>query len=234
MKFLLLGEGPSDLHWEEIPGRRTIVKKGLMTMLLEKVWGWHSGEPIEGIPYTRPQLAAIRKKNKRHLGHRPDMVPKPHEATYQYAVILARESKLRYNGAPAVYFKDADRTNSKPGNVDEAMVAAMDAGFQAESFPNGIPMVPKPRQEAWLLAYYQKYLPNRSAYANSGRWENLSGNDHAPRKNNAKALLDEALKRGKIRDIRDDFESIDWHSVDMPSFCRFASRVQEVARRYGT
>lgn len=231
MKFLLLGEGPSDLYWEELPEGG--IRKGLMTRLLEEVWHWFSGMPIEGILYRRQQVAEIRKRNKRHLGNRIDMPQKPYAGVYQYAVILAQESQEKYHNAPAVFFHDADRTQAQPANTDTLLMEAMDAGFQSRDFQRGIPMVPNPRQEAWLLAHYQKYLPGCFAYQNSSRWEKLSGNDNATPRNNAKKLLEQALCRGHIKDLTDDFSSIDWHRVDMPSFLRFVRRVREVAEALG-
>lgn len=132
----------------------------------------------------------------------------------------------------AVFFKDADRTRSQQGNVRILAEKAMSDGFASRLFEAGVPMVPNPRQEAWLLGYYQKWLPDCRVYHNCKRFESLSGNDRAVFRNNAKKLLESALSNAhkEYSDIDDEISSIEWNRIDMPSLLRFRNRLSEVLK----
>ena len=99
-------------------------------------------------------------------------------------------------------------------------------GFQAEAFDLGVPMLPKPKSEVWLLCAVQRHQ-----YVSCARFEEISGNDASPK--SAKKRLDEELaSRGwdhhkvceKIRD-----GSIQGDLIAMPSYDRFRRRLVEVA-----
>jgi hypothetical protein len=101
----------------------------------------------------------------------------------------------------------------------------MYAGFEAEGFPHGVPMMPKPKSEVWLLCAVQA-----PPHQNCARLESISGNDKGKRP--AKKRLDEALAAiGKTRAdvcdlIRDD--QIQASRICMPSFNQFRERFQKV------
>ena len=66
----------------------------------------------------------------------------------------------------------------------------MQSGFESSGNTYCVPMVPRPKSEAWLLGYYQKNLPGQFAYNHCERFENMPGNDGSP--NAVKELLKEA------------------------------------------
>jgi hypothetical protein len=128
----------------------------------------------------------------------------------------------------AVLFRDADGTRSTERGLYEAKRKSIEDGFVAETFFHGIPMVPKPKSEAWLLCALKA-----NPYQHCADLEDsLSGNDNSP--NPAKAQLDEILTAAgkEVDDLSQmvgDGE-IDPARIDMPSFTRFRDRLIEVTR----
>jgi hypothetical protein len=127
----------------------------------------------------------------------------------------------------AVLFRDADGTNSGDRSQRDDKVKSMVTGFQTEDFEFGVPMVPKPKSEAWLICALQGH-----PYQNCERLEEMSGNDDSPR--SAKKQLAAALAahpRG-TEDLSDlvDEDEVNVQQIDMPSFNEFRERMTEVAR----
>ena len=126
----------------------------------------------------------------------------------------------------AVLFRDADGTCSTEHGLWEKKVESMESGFKAEAFELGVPMVPKPKSEAWILCAL-KEDPYRSCV---GLETSLSGNDNAA--NSAKKQLEERLQAlGKtIHDLADMVTNgpISPDSIDMPSFNCFRDRLKSV------
>lgn len=142
---------------------------------------------------------------------------------------LAQMAKERTSpGCPvgAVFFRDSDGTRSMGNSLWRDKWASIERGFAIESFTLGVPMLPKPKSEAWLLCAVQQ-----NPYTNCSRFENISGNDASP--NSAKRQLDEALAAiGK--DYTDMCDLIDEGLVgatriEMPSYNRFRERLETVA-----
>lgn len=120
----------------------------------------------------------------------------------------------------AVLFRDNDGTRSSPGSLWTDKWQSMHDGFLRSGFKHGIPMLPKPKSEAWLLC--------RVATGSCASLENMSGNDDSP--NSAKARLDAALG-GHLSGE----ELADWlmlHPLDtdrassMPSFKAFQDALE--------
>lgn len=135
-----------------------------------------------------------------------------------YAKELSLQEK---NPVIAVLFKDSDCTQSETWN---AQYKAMKEGFQSvEGYKLGVPMIPKPTSEAWLLCALQN-----NAYQQCTKLENESGNDSS--KNNLKKQLDTAIGHKY-----DNEEMILWvqngkvdaNKIDMPSFDCFKSDLEK-------
>lgn len=126
----------------------------------------------------------------------------------------------------AVLFRDADGTRSTERGLYEAKWASIEGGFMAELFSHGIPMVPKPKSEAWLICALKN-----NAYQNCADLEeSLSGNDNSPEP--AKAELEGLLHaRGRgFHDLSDMVPEMAMDNIRMPSFDRFRERLREVIR----
>ncbi len=95
-------------------------------------------------------------------------------------------------------------------------------GFEEEGFSRGVPMIAKPKSEAWLLCALK-------GYQGCAALETRSGNDSSP--NSLKAELRDRLKGDasaeKLRDLVRD-RSIEFQRIDMPSFLAFRQRLEEV------
>jgi len=97
-------------------------------------------------------------------------------------------------------------------------------GFEAEEILNGVPMIPKPKSEAWVLCAL------RNLYENCQPLENESGNDDSP--NSLKKQLEQHLGKPATRELLND--EIDQGNLDiskildMPSLTAFKERLDEV------
>lgn len=225
MIVVLSGEGKSDLGYKSDDGYFT---KGPMVHAIEYFFLKEEQHPQYHY-ISETELTKIRKDNRRpHLGER-GATEKPYKGMYNLAVHLSSYASKKFKEKHCVVlFRDADGTNSVPRNNWEQKVNAVLAGFNFVNKANGVPMIPRPKSEAWLLAYYQKNLPNQYAYNKPERFEDYSGNDAS--KNSLKKLLQQAFKGEENPYSQIDAQEIDWDRIDMPSFNRFKERLKEVIR----
>src|SRR5262249_19782881 len=112
---------------------------------------------------------------------------------FNNARILARfarekESK-KQDEVVAILFRDSDDPASAGRGLLKDRRRSMLDGFAEEHFPRGVPMIPKPKSEAWLLCALKA-----NPYQNCADLEDRSGSDHAP--NPLKGELNECLGEG--------------------------------------
>lgn len=127
----------------------------------------------------------------------------------------------------AVLFRDADGTVSTCRGLYENKRKSMIHGFELEGYEKGVPMVPKPKSEAWLLC-----AAKENPYHHCAQLENISGNDNSP--NSLKSKLDTALgqRLGALELADRARDSVfDVHRIDMPSMNWFKKRLREVLRK---
>lgn len=225
MRFILAGEGPSDLGSKDDQGG---FKKGAMTHIIDAIALKHHGRSPEYEYLADVEVQRLKKKNPRLLGNR-GREAKPHTEIYLSALCLGEEAKQKGGSWGVIFFKDADGTRSASPNLWESKVKAMQSGFDSSGNSYGVPMVPRPKSEAWLLGYYQKGLPKQNAYNHCERFEGMSGNDASP--NSLKKLLQKALKtKGNVYDLitEKEFHDIEWERIDMSSFNLFRKRLENV------
>ena len=226
MKLLLLGEGASDLG---APDEADLVgfRKGAMTCVLDALLGRH-GLDGEYKLLTRGDVSQGIKSSKRSISSRPKEVDKELCTIYKSAFFMGQKVGVCGQDG-AVYFHDADRTCSTPSGKAQRVEAAINVGFAAADCATGVPMVPNPRSEAWLLAYFQKNLPRQTMYNRAERFEELPGNDKSP--HSAKKLLAKALGCAEsdiYGIVMEQIDEIDWTRVSMPSFDRFKCRFEKL------
>lgn len=234
MIFHVLGEGPSDFGSWDVH----TLKKGCMNYLLDWLWMHHAPQ---GTPLPEQKLHsrdAISKTDPRAIGSRGHHLPRQTRFAFMGALALAHLAQAENETAGAVYFIDADHTRSEDKDIGEKFRDAIQQGFDFASFQLGVPMVPNPCQEAWLLAYYQRYMPKQAAYNHAERFEDLAGNKRAQRQNNPKGQLADCLEKAGL-DMRNDKEEIvnrvDWDRVSMPSYdCFCRTFLQVMAKMMGT
>ncbi|MBF0136456.1 MAG: hypothetical protein HQL65_09470 [Magnetococcales bacterium] len=117
----------------------------------------------------------------------------------------------------AVLFNDSDGTSSSPVNFWKLKVDSIRRGFEMAGYRLGVPMVPNPKSEAWLLCAWKV-----NPYQGCQKLEESSGNDASP--NSLKKKLEEAMGEtwdcNKMTDwIRQGHLQID--RIKMESFVAF-------------
>ncbi|MCY2962805.1 MAG: hypothetical protein NT069_03990 [Planctomycetota bacterium] len=126
----------------------------------------------------------------------------------------------------AVLFRDADGTASTGRGEWNDKFQSMLRGFEAESFHRGVPMIPKPKSEAWLICCFKSH-----PYQHCQGLEGRSGNDRSPAalKTELKNLLEGAATRVAILK-KLETDKIDFTRIGMSSFEAFRARLEDVVR----
>ena len=121
-------------------------------------------------------------------------------------------------------FRDADGTASSGRGEWQNKWQSMLDGFETEEMLNGVPMIPKPKSEAWILCAL------REKYQNCKKLEHESGNDNSP--NSLKKQLAEHLGENATRELLNnkiDEGQIDIDQfVNMPSLTKFKNQLDKV------
>lgn len=153
------------------------------------------------------------------------------------AVALALGAKLR-TPVVAVYFRDCDGSAASASTRHDELYRSMqERGFHVFGLKSGVPMIPKPKSEAWLICALQD-----APYQNCGRLEEASGNDDSP--NALKKRLKACLatrgldSSGPLCEVLCDLirppvgreKQIDFTRIDMPSFRLFLEDLKRVIR----
>lgn len=126
----------------------------------------------------------------------------------------------------AIYFRDADTRNATPSGDWQAKHDAVRRGFQLEAFERGVPMIPQPTSEAWLICA----LKDRP-YEHCEQLEARSGSPKAkqPLKQELESILGTTPTREVLCELVTSWR-IDEAKINMPSFNAFRTRLLEVAR----
>ena len=234
MTCLLLGEGPSDLGVNNDYSEPRF-QKGPMTRVIDYLADKDGVKEVEYELLSRGEVSRGIKSKRRQIASRPKEVDQGFRNIFQSAFYVGTVARDRHKDA-VVYFHDQDRTNSAPTNTAQQLERAMEYGFDMARYEFGIPMIPVPRSEAWLLAYFQKGLENHQPYNKAEVFEKLPGSDKSPK--SAKKLLCRAVgvkvESDIYPNIMEEFNDIDWTRVDMPSYNRFRKRLKVVLDAYRT
>jgi hypothetical protein len=143
---------------------------------------------------------------------------------------LARHLSRQNGDQPviAVLFRDCDGTNSTPKDRWEDLLKSLSGergGFKTLGVHTGVPMMPRPKSEAWLICSVQ------NDYLHCESLEDLPGNDCSP--NGAKKILEKALGFTPNSEQLVDMicsGTIDPERVQMESLSRFRSDFKEACR----
>jgi hypothetical protein len=226
MFLILSGEGSSDIGIEDD-------KIGPMTKLVDNWIARHIGYslidtqsytiiPKQQLTERAKQIKPLSRKGKKQQS----------ETRYFYknarALALLAHQKSQEIGAEIplilVLFRDADGTASSDRGEWEDKMRSILTGFEVEQISTGVPMIPKPKSEAWVLCAL------RNKYQNCGKLEDESGNDDSP--NSLKQQLEEYLGEPGSRMLLNDkidAGEIDINQItDMPSLTAFKNRLDEV------
>ena len=237
MYFLFSGEGPTDLGVgtsaapicegdDFLPGPMTIMadqvvqakhgysplEKGCCGYVSEKRLNQRAGELK-----AKKALKLPGKKRGRETGYFF------HNARILARIAMEKAAELD-DEVVAVLFRDADGTASAGRGLWEEKRQSMLDGFNEEEFTLGVPMIPKPKSEAWLICALK-----RNSYKDCEALEKRSGNDKSPHslKNELAELLDDAPSRESLCQLVQD-RSVDIKRIAMPSFKAFRTRLEDV------
>jgi hypothetical protein len=137
---------------------------------------------------------------------------------------IAREQELkRKDDVVAILFRDSDGTASAGRGLWPEKRQSMLDGFDEEGFSRGVPMIPRPKSEAWLICALKE-----NAYQNCQALEDRSGNDKSPNslKGELEKILGEKVTPGLLCAKVEKKVNID--RIKMRSFKAFRDRLEEV------
>jgi len=238
MKLLISGEGPRDLgacNKAQDQCTDGDFDSGPMAIWLARLWeslaGYNLLDTPEAVRYvSEHRLAQMAKESGKRIQRLRGMKQAAETGLYfnnaKYLGLMAKQLADDHDTAVmAVLFRDADGTRSAPRQMWQSKWDSMVEGFASVGFRFGVPMVPKPKSEAWLLCSGQTALHSHAAF------EDISGNDSAP--NSAKNQWDAFRGRPQNAALEVDWceeHPTDWQNLlTMPSFKAFYDRFQEVA-----
>jgi hypothetical protein len=239
MIFMVSGEGPTDIG-VCINGQGDCTgvdfQAGPMAVIIDKLveriagYSLLESQAMECVPRTA--LARITKelpKNSLTGKKRGYGTASFFKSAFALASIAKSKSDQADCPTAAVLFHDADGTRSTEDGLYETKWEAIETGFRAHGFETGVPMVPKPKSEAWLICALKP-----ASYQHCGHLEDaISGNDNAP--NSAKSQLATLIPAadntavGLADKVSDN--TIDAARIDMPSYNRFRERLEHVTRK---
>jgi hypothetical protein len=146
---------------------------------------------------------------------------------FNNARILSRIAKEKatvlHDDVVAVLFRDADATASAGRGSWEDKWQSMLDGFDEERFNRGVPMIPKPKSEAWLICAWKEH-----PYLGCNDLEGRKGNDKTRKslkKELAKLLGKEVTRELLCEKVQN---GVEMNRITMPSFRVFKKRLAEV------
>ena len=224
MYFLVYGEGNSDIGFQgNNPGPLICALEKLAETVSEEVFSFdyvsrsELGDIAKSIPKDNKSMRIRGKMNSQ-----PGII-----LVRRQAQALAIKAKA-ITDTGVVLFHDCDYSAKiKNGQrYYEEMVKAAQDGFKQAVFSNGVPMIPNPRSESWLLCHYQE-----EPYKNGNYFENLPANDSAS--GSGKNLLAQFFncKISEVYRLHIQGEDIDWNRIAAPSFLFFKKRFLHVIQR---
>ncbi len=238
MKLLVSGEGPTDIGTCNNAQPQCAdgdFNRGPMVVWLSRLWerllNYNVLDVAEAVVYVSEKSLAQRAKEsgKRLMslrGKKQEAETGLFFSNAQQLALLAQQLAAEHKTPiMAVLFRDADGTRSAPGQLWQTKWRSMMDGFASVAFDFGVPMLPRPKSEAWLLCAGQA-----GQHSHAGL-EEISGNDDSPK--SAKKQWAELM--GGARSAAQDAEWCaenpgDWDGLlTMPSFKAFFDRFHEVA-----
>lgn len=242
MRLLFSGEGPTDLGLERLAAGGMEFVPGPMAWVVDKLLEHHhtgyslleahqnGADCVKHVHET--ELAALGKPGSRLF---PGVKFGKGSAFFtrnaQVLGLLAKQTSEREEQPVlAVLFRDGDGVRATPSGEWQEKVDSMHRGFAMVECDTGVPMVPRPKSEAWLLCALRP-----PGYANCALLEDASGNDASP--NSLKKQL-AALSGGTDPSADEQAGwvvtgAVDPLRIDMPSFNAFKQALHTAAQNAG-
>ena len=242
MYLLLSGEGKTDIGvccpaQEQCKGGQ--FKAGAMAVIVDQLVELSQGYEFSHLDSERVSFVSenclVNNKLKpiekdKSLKVRGKKRPKETLYYFNNARVLADLAKKKTveidDRVIAVLFRDSDGTASAGRGNWTTKRESMIRGFAAEEFEWGVPMIPKPKSEAWLLCALKD-----NPYQHCIQLEDVTGNDKGVEP--LKEQLAEVLNgKDSVEDINQMLrdKSIDIERIDMPSFVVFKEKLDSVVK----
>lgn len=185
MYFLFSGEGPTDMgrcsaHQSRCRAGNGYQPGPMAKIVCRLVQDKHQYDPLTrgGVEYVSEKELCQAAKRIKGFGLPGMKRGKETRFFFKNARAMARLAKQEQckqdDNVVAVLFRDADGTASAGrGDWQDKWQSMMD-GFEVEEFDRGVPMIPKPKSEAWLLC------ASKYNYQSCAKLKDRSGNDRSP------------------------------------------------------
>jgi hypothetical protein len=220
MHLVLSGEGASDVG-SDLENIGPITK--LVDRAIEKRLKYSLIEYQALTLFSKAELAT-RAKQMKARSRKGKKQPSETRYFYNNARALALlAGELEAENRIVVLFRDGDGTATSTRQEWAQKLRSMLDGFAVEGLTTGVPILPKPKSEAWWLCAL------RDGYQNCQQLEDESGNDASPNslKSQIEVFLGEPATRLLLND-KIDGGAIDLDRIDMDSLNEFKKRLNEV------
>lgn len=207
----------------------------LLDQLLQEPLGYSLREATPDAFHFISETALVERARLRKANRREFLAPgaKRQRETAYFAAnawsLGAAAKELELNGeiAIAVLFRDNDATRSGAPTAWRTKWDSMLTGFKRAAFERGVPMLPNPKSEAWLMC-----AAKPQPFQHCAALEDLPGNDDAPNsiKDRLAAALGGRMPAHALCVWLDEHPFEINGACEMPSFSAFYQRLQEAAR----
>lgn len=231
MYFLLSGEGPTDMGFcaDSMPsceGNRH--QKGPMAIIVSQIveqrfkfsfidtryYGYISKSEL----VQRASIFKQQKKSPKLPGKKSQKETGYFYRNARALALCAKDKEAELNEKViAVLFRDSDGTASADRGIWQNKWNSIVQGFRDERFDRGVPMIPKPKSEAWVVCCVKK-----NPYQDCKSLEERSGNDKSPNslKGELAGFLGGPPSRESLCKMVEE-RTIDFDRIDMESFISF-------------
>jgi hypothetical protein len=240
--FLLSGEGPTDIGDCGAPAAVCVMPAfapGPMCVIIDQV--------VEAMfSYSIVDSDACGCVSKRVLAERASEFKAARKSLGLPGAKTRKETRYYFNNARVlariaaehqaagktpvipILFRDHDGTASAGRGVWAHKWQSMLDGFAEERCERGVPMIPNPKSEAWLLCGMKP-----EPYQNCEALEEASGNDASH--NSLKKQLGDAIGDAGREDLVELVRNrrVDIGRIVMPSFQKFRARLEQVLTSIG-
>lgn len=241
MLLLLSGEGPSDLGRCDSPVEKcdgNAFGVGPMAMLvdqlIERVMRYSVlrdtpanlryitkqclGRVADDLRGNRRSVSLTGKKQGQETGYFMKMA-------WAYGTLAQQIEASEGDSAVAVFFRDSDGTHSIRDGAWTEKWQSIERGFERAGFERGVPMLPKPTSEAWLLC-----TAKNDPYQNCSGLEDLPGNLESAKhpKKQLASVFGEEKSRAGLCDWLDKHPFEPDRAMEMSSYRAFRERLVDV------
>lgn len=241
MLLLLSGEGPSDLGRCAMPVGQCdgdAFEAGPMAVLVDQIvqkvlkYSVLKDVPTSLRYLSKQCLGAVigeQRQNRRMVAltgkKRAEETGYFMRMAWAFGTLAQQIEAGEGDCAVAVFFRDSDGTHSVPDGAWAEKWASIEQGFIRARFERGVPMLPRPTSESWLLC-----AAKAAPYQNCSALEELPGNqvsERHPKKELARVFGEEKSSQA-LREWLEEHPFEPDRAMEMGSYRAFRERLTEV------